>query len=239
MKRENRFGRYFLTFIFMIFLFSSFSVVSWSKDLRWIDVGEVSNFRDVGGYATDGGKVSWGLLYRSGEISKITSKGKETLLGLGIRTVVDLRGVSKDGSVTGLFSGSDIRVIELPMERDDLKDKAEFYRRIIVKGRKSLAELIYILSDRENFPVLIFDDGGTHEVEVATMFVLGASGVGREDLISDYLLSNRTGADLKREWGEHIVQYFEDYGGMDYYIVNILGVSPEVLSDVRDNLIER
>ena len=125
------------------------------------------------------------------------------------------------------------------MERDDLKDKAEFYRRIIVKSRKSLVELINILSDLENLPSLIFDDGGVHEVEVATMFVLGSLGVGREDLISDYLLSNRTGVGLKAEWGGHIVQYFEDYGGMDYYIVNVLGISPEVLKNVRDNLIER
>lgn len=239
MKRENKFGRYFLTFIFVIFLSSSLSGVSRSEDLRWIDVEGTSNFRDAGGYATYLGKVSWGLIYRSGDISEITPKGKKTIMDLGIRTVVDLRGVSKVGSVTGLFAGSDIRVIELPMERDDLKDKAEFYRRIIVKGRKSLVELINILSDRENLPVLIFDDGGIHEVEVATMFILGALCVGRGDLISDYLLSNRTGTDFKPEWGEHIVQYFDDYGGMDYYIVNILGVSSEVLFDVRDNLIER
>jgi protein-tyrosine phosphatase len=237
MIRGNRFGDILKVFI-IILLFFTLSATSRAEDSRWVDVNGVSNFRDAGGYEIDGGKVSWSLIYRSGDISKITPKGKEAISGLGIRTIVDLRSASTEGDVGYLFGDSDIRVVDLPMERDDLKDKAEFYRRIIVKSRKSLVELINILSDRENLPILIFDDGGVHEVEVATMFVLSALGVGRENLVSDYLLSNRAGASLKAEWGEHIVQYFEDYGGMDYYIVNVLGVSPEVLNSVRNNLIE-
>ncbi|MGH8877147.1 MAG: tyrosine-protein phosphatase, partial [Stackebrandtia sp.] len=50
------------------------------------------NTRDLGGYETwDGMQTRFGMLYRSGELSKLTEEDATVLTGLGLRTVVDFR----------------------------------------------------------------------------------------------------------------------------------------------------
>ena len=50
------------------------------------------NFRDLGGYrTTDGRMVKWGVLMRSGAMSRLTEKDFAYLASLGLKTVVDFR----------------------------------------------------------------------------------------------------------------------------------------------------
>jgi protein-tyrosine phosphatase len=218
---------------------SLFATTVYCGEEGWVTVdGASANFRDVGGYGADGGAVKSGLLYRSGDISKMGPAGVNKLKELGVVTVVDLRDGTGDARMEKLLNDAGIRVVKLPMKRDNLRDKAEFYRRIIVLSRKSLVRLLDHVSDDKNLPTVIFDEEGIHEVEVATMFLLGAVGVSEGDRLRDYLRSNERGADLKREWGEHINRYFKDYGGMEYYITTILKVSPDVVKKVKNNLVK-
>ncbi|MGN3973501.1 tyrosine-protein phosphatase [Tsuneonella sp. SYSU-LHT278] len=55
----------------------------------------IHNFRDYGGYAAEGGRVRRGLLYRSGQHVGATDADLAAIAALGIRTVIDLRGVSE------------------------------------------------------------------------------------------------------------------------------------------------
>lgn len=55
----------------------------------------IHNFRDYGGYSAEGGTVRRGLLYRSGQHVKATDDDLEALRALGIRTVIDLRGITE------------------------------------------------------------------------------------------------------------------------------------------------
>ena len=231
-------GKASLIVIFAIFAVSFFTPTGYCEE-GWVRIeGASDNFRDVGGYKADGGIVRSGILYRSGDISKIGPAGVEKLKEMGVVTVVDLRDGAVDGRMDKLLKDAGIRVVKLPMKRDSLRDRAEFYRRIIVLSRKSLVGLLNHVSDRDNLPTVIFDEEGIHEVEVATMFLLGAVGVSDEEILYDYLLSEKRGALLKREWGEHINGYFEDYGGMEYYITTILKVSPDVVNKVKKNLVK-
>ena len=59
-----------------------------------LDAG--SNFRDVGGYATsDGRRVRWGRIYRTGAMPQLTQRDYELLGQLGIRVFCDLRSVEE------------------------------------------------------------------------------------------------------------------------------------------------
>jgi protein-tyrosine phosphatase len=208
-----------------------------ASDARWVDVDGVSNFRDLGGYPAGTGTVKTGVLFRSGDLSKLSSKAIADLKRLGIKTVVDMRSEPSDSSRIGELSGGTVTVERLPMKVDPIKDRNDYYKRMIVNSRESLVELLGLLADKRNLPMVIFDEDGINEVDVASQFILLTLGVSAPDVISDYLLSNERGVSLKREWGEIIVRYFDEYGGMDYYTTKILGIPADRIGRIRENLI--
>ena len=91
-------------------------------------VDGVTNVRDLGGWAVDGGRVKQGLIYRCGRlnendcetpVAKITEKGVYTMLNeMNIRSEIDLRKVS-DNEVGGLTTesilGAEVNYYQCPM----------------------------------------------------------------------------------------------------------------------------
>src|SRR5688500_13847800 len=49
------------------------------------------NFRDIGGYAAQGGSVRWGQVYRTGVLSYLTSEDHGMLTALRVQAICDLR----------------------------------------------------------------------------------------------------------------------------------------------------
>lgn len=85
------------SFFFLLLLGSrlAFSQVA-DSSLRRVPLQGAINFRDLGGYATsDGHHVKWHVLYRSADISKLTSADLDTLGARHIVYDVDLRGVQE------------------------------------------------------------------------------------------------------------------------------------------------
>jgi len=204
---------------------------------RWVNVEVVSNFRDMGGYPAGAGTVKSGVLFRSGDLSRLSANGVDDLVRLGVRTAVDLSAGNGNSSPVEELSGGEITVVRLPMHADPIRDRNDYYKRMIVNSRESLVGLLVLLSDKKNLPVVIFDEDGINEVDVAAQFILLMLGVQGPDVVSEYLLSNERGAALKGEWGEIIVRYFDEYGGMDYYTTKILGLSSDQIGRIRENLI--
>src|SRR4030095_5204802 len=57
-----------------------------------------SNFRDLGGYRTaDGRAVRRSTVFRSAHLGALTDEDRSALSRLGVRTIVDLRGVREAG----------------------------------------------------------------------------------------------------------------------------------------------
>ena len=72
------------------------------------------NFRDMGGYqANDGRVVRSGLLFRSGVLSDLTAKDRERLEALSITTILDYRDIKEAAQAPDrLWEG--VRLIEAP-----------------------------------------------------------------------------------------------------------------------------
>jgi protein tyrosine/serine phosphatase len=65
------------------------------------------NFRDLGGYETlSGHRVRWGAVFRSDALHRMTGADLELALGLGLRTVIDLRS-SAELEEEGRFAHAD------------------------------------------------------------------------------------------------------------------------------------
>jgi len=62
------------------------------KHQRILDIEGVINFRDVGGYQTEDGRtVTWGKIFRSAQLDRMSAQGARDMAALGIKTVIDLR----------------------------------------------------------------------------------------------------------------------------------------------------
>lgn len=88
----------------------------------FIDIDGVSMFRDIGGYQTsDGLSVRTGLVFRSGELSSITAKGRESFQKLAIGKVFDLR--SPIETTSGVYgdAGHADRGVASPKDPNELK----------------------------------------------------------------------------------------------------------------------
>ena len=188
-----------------------------SADERVVGLQGQPNFRDIGGYETrDGRKVRTGLIYRSGELPRLTDEDMEKLRDLGVKTVVNFltpeeveyRG--KDRLPEG------VREIILPItgEIADVPDAAA----LLVEARKTgdfrkfppafntqvhkdlvtgladeqYSELFEILADKSNYPLVYHCSHGVHRTGTATALLLHALNVPWETVREDYLLSNET-----------------------------------------------
>lgn len=95
----------------------------------FVEVDGVINFRDFGSLdapnasSSEGARlrVKPGVLFRSGELTKLSASGKETLEKLGVRTVFDLRSdveIKKYQSATPDIEG--VTFVSVPVsERDE------------------------------------------------------------------------------------------------------------------------
>src|SRR5438105_14187827 len=76
-----------------------------------------SNFRDLGGHRTaDGRTVRNGAVFRSAHLGRRTDGDRRALGKLGVRTIVDLRGVSEAAETPHLLDGLPCRVVGAHIE---------------------------------------------------------------------------------------------------------------------------
>jgi len=75
---------------------------------RHLAIEGTRNVRDLGGYETrDGRQTRWGRFLRSDGLQGVTAAGREKLLGLGLKTVVDLRRGSELAVAPSVFAAPD------------------------------------------------------------------------------------------------------------------------------------
>src|SRR5215471_2708502 len=76
-----------------------------------------SNFRDLGGHRTaDGRTVRRSTVFRSAHLGGLTDTDRGQLGKLGVRTIVDLRGVSEAAETPHLIEGLACKVVGAPIE---------------------------------------------------------------------------------------------------------------------------
>ncbi|MHB1594241.1 MAG: tyrosine-protein phosphatase [Streptosporangiaceae bacterium] len=187
---------------------------------RAITIASVPNFRDIGGYAiVGGGRVRTGVLYRSAALSGLADADLPAFRSLGIRTVFDLRtederGTRPDRTPPGM------RIVVLDVMADAagaapaqlesvLSDPAAAARMLGDGGAAPLFERGYRdivalpsalrayrqffteLADAANRPALVHCTTGKDRTGWAAAVTLMLVGVRDDDVMLDYLRTNR------------------------------------------------
>lgn len=170
-----------------------------SEPSRLVPLHGTFNFRDLGGYRADGGHTRWGRLFRSDALGNLDDHDIATLRGLGLAMVVDLRtSVEVNGSGRGPLGTTDIgymhrSIIEetaaqsaaAPAEPgEELGERYLYYAEV---GRAAFAGLVDLIATETNLPLVFHCAAGKDRTGVLAAVVLSLVGVGRDDVVADYL----------------------------------------------------
>ena len=189
------------------FILKTSGVTSGIVSNRFIDMDNILNFRDLGGYFTNNeNQLKWGRIYRSGHLSNSNLYDQEKLKKLGIKTIIDFR-TDKDRKAHPYFVN--IPKINIPIESGDFSDIKELlinenftrsetilyiqksYKEIVDKNADKYAEMFDILLDKNNYPILISSHLGKDRTGIASALLLYALGVPEYIIEEDYLASNK------------------------------------------------
>ncbi|MEJ6979088.1 tyrosine-protein phosphatase [Pedobacter sp. P351] len=172
---------------------------------RLVHVKGAANFRDVGGYKTiDGKEVKWGKVFRSADISNLTTSDLDTLRERNIVSVVDFRGTKEAAAAPDKLPVG-VEYIHCPAGSESLPSKEEWAKQIekgdmltnfygapnvqYFGGRnKALFQKLLVLPDTS--ALLYHCTGGRDRTGMATALFLYALGVPMNKIEEDFVASN-------------------------------------------------
>jgi len=188
-------------------------------DDRLVPLEGAFNFRDLGGYLGRGGRhTRWGRLFRSDTLHELTPADVQHLVGMGLRTVVDLR-TERELARTGRgpLEPHDVAFRHLAVVKEGVAgepaadssgeaggasgrealaapapagdDLAERYLWYLDVGRESLAEALTLMGDAAHFPLVFHCAAGKDRTGVLAALVLELCGVDREVIVADYVIT--------------------------------------------------
>lgn len=206
------------------------------------------NFRDLGGYRTEDGRlVRTNLIFRSGHLGKLTDSDLDQLMKRGIRKIVDFRGpLEKEQDRNRIPEGADYAEHPVDVAGADMQSEMK----AMLMGRGSSKMETYLVDVNRQFPrkyAPVFaawlqdlartDDAfpqvfhctaGKDRTGFAAAILLRILGVDDETVMRDYLLSGELMADSIKGILKHIsIRY--PIPGIARKIRPILGVAPSFL----------
>jgi len=180
-----------------------------------------SNFRDLGGHRTaDGATVRRGSVFRSAHLGGLTETDRTALGRLGVKTIVDLRGVSEAAETPHLIEGLACKVVGAHIEPqlgEKLRGAVEsgaatpflvmqfltdHYRDYPRRCAPGFRTLFTTLSDGTHRPLVFHCTAGKDRTGFASALLLSLLGVPWDDVMEDYLRTNEL-------WTGHIGRYPE------------------------------
>ena len=237
---------------------------------RRIPLEGCGNFRDLGGYPTsDGRTVRWRRLFRSDSLSELTEPDVQTIIEtLGLVSVVDLRSSGGTNDGRGLLASSVISYHQFPLlERRGLLPTTsgeevearltEMYQWLLFNAGTLMAQAFTTMAQPVNHPAVFHCSAGKDRTGVLSATILDVLGVGREDIVADFLKTNEVIdavlARLHKMPGfEHstregimapkaaIEKYLDvtqsEFGGSQAYLLHH-GVQQSTIDNFRDSLL--
>ena len=194
-----------------------------------------ANLRDLGGLATiDGQRVRAGRLFRSGHLSELDRAEAAILGGLGLRTIIDLRRSSEvadfptpdlDG-VDRLWMSVSPEDSEFAVaanllfgnqpEQVDIATMLEGYFRNTVTNRLDGYRPVFeAATDPDRQPLLFHCMGGKDRTGFVAGVLLRLLGVGQEEVMADYLLTNEILGDRMARRADQARQRIAQQSGVE------------------------
>ncbi len=185
-----------------------------STNSRHIEFECLHNFRDLGGYrAADGRTVAWGRLYRADSLGKLQLHGEDwdRFLGLGIRTVIDLRypwEIEAKGRVPepGRFTYANLSIEHRPYDQaaidpaiDPWRYLADRFAEVAEDGAEEIRQVIELIAAGPG-PTVFHCTSGKDRTGLVAALVLTLLEVSEEQILADFALTELATERLLADW---------------------------------------
>jgi protein-tyrosine phosphatase len=158
------------------------------------------NFRDLGGYAGEGGKIRRRRIYRADDLSKLSSADIARLEEMGISIVIDLRSAEElDRAPNPLrgrpgFAYHHVPLLDglnsAPGMPPEVESLPEMYKSLLTNAASQIGGVFRILSRREDRGAVFHCTAGKDRTGVIAALLLNLFGVADGDVVADYALSH-------------------------------------------------
>ncbi|MEU8434007.1 tyrosine-protein phosphatase [Streptomyces sp. NPDC029216] len=181
---------------------------------RHIPFTRLHNFRDLGGYrSADGRTVAWGVLYRADSLGKLdTADGDwDRFLGLGIRTVIDLRypwEIEAKGRIPEpeRFTYANLSIEHRPYDQaaidpalDPWRYLADRFAEVAEDGAEEIRQAVELIADGPG-PAVFHCTSGKDRTGLIAALVLTLLDVPEEQILADFALTELATARLTADW---------------------------------------
>jgi len=165
---------------------------------RHLNLEGTYNLRDMGGYPTlDGRAVRWRTFFRSDSLHRLPPVAQTTLMGYGVRTVIDLRRSDELQVAPNVFAGSsDVAYHHVsllldtpPIRRQVPWPLTDTYRVILDQRQEQLRQALATLAAPGGLPAVVHCTAGKDRTGLIVALVLGLAGVSAATIVEDYALS--------------------------------------------------
>ncbi len=188
------------------------------RDPPSVHFDAIANFRDMGGHTTrDGARVAAGRLFRSGHLAHATSADLGRLDELGLRRILDFRtlaDIEVEGSdrlprtakytrlpMPDLAKTENLRTIIQGTKPERLQEMfgdgkaaammVQSAASLVRDRREPYGHFLAELANSDSLPALFHCSAGKDRAGWAGSVVLLTLGVGEDQVVEQYLLSNR------------------------------------------------
>jgi len=149
--------------------------------------------RDIGGYETIKGEiVQRGRLFRADGLHLLSLRDQELILGLGVRTIIDLRFSDETAAKKDVFADRqevDYYNISLvnpaTTKLRDIRSLGDMYKILLDNSGPLLAEVLSRIAETKD-GLLFHCSAGKDRTGVVAALLLDLAGVPQETIISDY-----------------------------------------------------
>jgi protein-tyrosine phosphatase len=219
-------------------------------DFELLRTYAAQNFRDLGGHpAADSRRVRAGRIFRSSHLAEVPPESPISRLELRTLVTLQSRVEVKHMGAPLPASRRGVRWEHIPMGDEWFNDQG--YTRIVTEpGREHLALVMHfrhdwrrffkLLAERDVYPLLFHCSAGRDRTGVGAAMLLSMLGVERDRIVADFLESNVVFAKLPlaAEQLDPVFEMIDENGGIEGFMREVIGLEPDELAIIRDDLLE-
>ena len=207
---------------------------------RRIPLEGAHNVRDLGGYGSRfGGTVRWGRLYRADRLDLLTPADLETIDGLGLVAVYDLRTMEERTEFPDAIPSFHVPIFgNLPSSTEmpdfaaiaDHDDGVRFMTKMCIDmvrhASHQIGAILFTLADSTRTPMMVHCTAGKDRTGVVAAVILEALGVDRETVLDDFELTARF---HRPEVAAQAIERLVDRGLAPEAVTGVLGAPREMM----------